>query len=235
MIRATLKWEGLKWLYDFRFVWLSIAACWAILLVMPIPREHWWGWIYGIAAVIIIGAGAYAFFGAVYMIIGYPFRLIFTEIMKHSVMERGSGRNYAMVLCTRLALNVLTFSMGIGVMWVALQIAQLFAAADIASWLQNFITEMEVRWIWGSMLIISLHVPLFFFMTTSMQTEALPVTPVKMVMFVICMFAMGFLLGYGVFYGTGLHPLLDLGVRLGFIVLLTWVVIHIQNNYGEGR
>lgn len=162
-LRTTVKWELRKW---WRHIMIaSVPLMWLpLFLFIPIPQEHWadtlpMDILRGFMLYAIIASGLMMLLSGLYMMLVYPFSMVFTHRNSSTLLERGSGRSYGYQMCTRLVLNILTFCIGIGILWLTMRIGQRFTAIDI-QWLQNFLASDELYVFWEIFLLFTIILPL---------------------------------------------------------------------------
>jgi len=120
LLAATIKWEAVRWLMSVGGWVAALLVCWGLLLVIPIPAEDSQEFLrtvltFGIS--LLLPAPVFA---AVYMMIFYPLISTSWSLRKIDPVSHMSGRPYAYKLYTRLAFNLVTYLMGIGVIPVTL-------------------------------------------------------------------------------------------------------------------
>ena len=240
---AVLKWEARKWLHHIGIILLIPLGCW-VLMHVPLPGAHWDETLVGSIARgailwVAMGAGLLALICVLYMLFVYPMVWAFGSLYKSTLLEHGSKHTSALRLCTRLAGNVLTFALGMGVAHVTLRIGQRFRALEIG-WLNNLLAEGELYVLWEMLPLIAVTTPLILrmgmmFMNVGGQElkwrETLPAT---LTFFAINLFIPGITQPRFIENMVAAWPVaVGWAVWLGLLAVLIVSAVHITDRYGE--
>ena len=156
-LKATIKWEAIKWWhYVGKWLWV-IVLCWVIMLT-PLAVIEPEGSILGANVLsalflVVFLAGFISIIFIMGMMIVYPLFISFTTSLKSAVLERGSGYSAAYQICVRLLFIVATYVLGAGFSLVSMMITRWWEAADVV-WL----SVISINDIWG---FIRLFIDLF--------------------------------------------------------------------------
>ncbi|MCL2364381.1 MAG: hypothetical protein FWC71_06950 [Defluviitaleaceae bacterium] len=173
-LKATMKWEAIKWWYFIgKRLWI-VVLCWA-LMFLPVPGVHWETTTAGMAVrwlmlLIVLGAGLAALLCAILLMFGFPlFFVSFSPSLKSAIMERGSGYSVGYQVGVRMLYALATYALSAGMVVVTLFASRMYARADI-EWMAGISNEhiqyfflLHINML--PMFVIAL--PLIFFMIPS--------------------------------------------------------------------
>ncbi|MCL2189218.1 MAG: hypothetical protein FWC16_10065 [Defluviitaleaceae bacterium] len=225
---VVLKWEARQW-FDFFGIFLAILLClWAVLFLIPVPRESWWNWPEAAARTIILLAGANALFIGVVLMLYYPVSMAFTGIVASAVLEWGNGWSYVYRLLVRTGLGICSYMLGVGIIWVTLfPIGQPFAVLDIPI-MRNMLAVEDIHVFWELMFLMAVQIPVTLKLTVLfvLSTVSPSFIPQKLSWLATLLFILSFVI-------INLSPWLQWVAGLVWIIPMLVVTVVIQNRYAE--
>jgi len=141
LLGFNMKWEWRRWWHNTAVPCGAITLiALVVLLIMPVPHEHWHGFIRSTLLALLIIALITAVVVAMYLMFVYPSLVAFRDLRATALLEHLTGGRYIHRLCVRLLINVVTFAAGFGIIWIGMLILQRFYDADIG-WLTYLLAD----------------------------------------------------------------------------------------------
>ncbi|MCL1884078.1 MAG: hypothetical protein FWF81_10055 [Defluviitaleaceae bacterium] len=171
-IRATIKWELRKYMYRVGISIGFLLGSWAVLLLMPVPSDSWFAIFDAIAFILIFTAGVTAVLVGIYMVLIHPYYAAFGDFHKASLIEHQTSRTYSYKLCARILLNIFTYFIGLGSIWVTMALLQRFEAWADSDWFSGMLVD-STAFLIPMVFVFALGVPLVLLIGVNFLESAL--------------------------------------------------------------